>query len=57
MRISEMNGNELLMLAEELGAETNETFEESAKRFRENGDEETARKFNLMTNRWYEIEG
>jgi hypothetical protein len=53
--ISKMDGQELINLAEELGGYNSETFEESEKRFRDNGDFETAGKFHAMTSRWFEI--
>lgn len=56
MEINKMNQNELLELANELGADIGETFEESAKRFRESGDNETAGEFDKMTDRWFELE-
>jgi hypothetical protein len=57
MKISEMNQNELLGLADELGADSGETFHQSANRFRDQGDDETAQKFDDMEERWFEIEG
>lgn len=56
MKINEMNQNELLELADELGADSGETFHQSANRFRESGDDETAYKFDTMEERWFELE-
>jgi hypothetical protein len=53
--ISKMDGQELINLAEELGGYNSETFEESEKRFRDMGDTETADKFHVMTDRWFEV--
>lgn len=56
MKITEMNQNELLELADDLGADSGETFHQSANRFRESGDDETAYKFDTMEERWFELE-
>ena len=56
MNISKMSQEQLIGLANELGAYNNETFEESAKRFRDLGDNETASKFDLMSDRWFKLE-
>ena len=55
MKITEMNQNELLELADELGADSGETFHQSANRFRDQGDEGTAYKFDTMEERWFEL--
>jgi len=54
--ISVMDGQELIDFSADLGAPANETFEESSRRYRDEGDDETAAIFSDLAERWHEIE-
>jgi hypothetical protein len=56
MEINKMNQQGLIELAEKLEGNTDRTFEESEKYWREQGDADKANMFQAMSDRWWEIE-
>jgi hypothetical protein len=55
--IEEMDQGELIEESNLYAGTSGESFEESAERFRRDGDNETADIFDRLSKRWWELEG